>query len=187
MQGRREATAEDLARVAGKAELVNGDVVMMSPTGGLPSYASGEIFASLREYCRRSRRGVAFPDNVGFLVNLPNRRSFSPDAALYLGPRLSGEFLEGAPVFTVEVRSKGEYGVAAERRMKTKRADYFAAGTVVVWDVDVLREGLVRVYRASDPDRPVTYRRGQIAEAEPALAGWTLAVDNLFPAERDPS
>jgi hypothetical protein len=39
------------------------------------------------------------------------------------------EFLEGAPVFAVEIRSKSDYGPAAERAMQEKRADYFACGT----------------------------------------------------------
>ena len=64
--------------------------------------------------------------------------------------------------------------------MATKRTEYFAAGTQVVWDVDVLREGLIRVYRASSPDEPRVYRRGEVAEAEPALPGWTFPVDDLF-------
>jgi hypothetical protein len=38
-----------------------------------------------------------------FIVNLPNRLSVSPDAAYYIGPRTRGKFLEGAPVFAVEV------------------------------------------------------------------------------------
>ena len=38
----------------------------------------------------------------------------------------------------------------------------------------------VRVYRASDPDKPTIYRRGDIAEAEPAVPGWRMAVDELF-------
>ena len=41
--------------------------------------------------------------------------------------------------------------------MAQKRADYFAAGTQVVWDVDVLREGLIRAYRATAPDAPTVY------------------------------
>jgi hypothetical protein len=39
---------------------------------------------------------------------------------------------------------------AAERAMAEKRADYFAAGTLVVWDVDTLKDHVVRAYRASD-------------------------------------
>ena len=64
--------------------------------------------------------------------------------------------------------------------MAQKRADYFAAGTLVVCDVDVLRDKLVRVYRVSDPNSPTIYRSGEIAEAEPALPGWTLPVDEIF-------
>jgi Uma2 family endonuclease len=47
--------------------------------------------------------------------------------------------------------------------------------------VDVLREHVVRVYRASDPVAPTIYRRGEQAEAEPALPGWSKPVDDLFP------
>ncbi|TMB55237.1 MAG: hypothetical protein E6J60_07375 [Deltaproteobacteria bacterium] len=91
------------------------------------------------------------------------------------------EFIQGAPVFAVEVRSKSNYGPAAEGAMAAKRVDYFAAGTQVVWDVDLLGADVVRVHRASDPDRPRGYRRGERAEAEPALPGWSMPVDELFP------
>lgn len=64
--------------------------------------------------------------------------------------------------------------------IKCKNTDYFAAGTVVVWDVDGLPEECVRVYRASDPENPTIYRRGETAEAEPAVPGWTFVVDELF-------
>lgn len=83
MRHGREATVEDLCRAGedAKAELVNGELVIMSAGGGLHGYVAGQIFASLNAYERRTRRGVALPDNVGFIVNLPNRRSFSPDVA----------------------------------------------------------------------------------------------------------
>ncbi len=181
MRAKPEATIEDLYRVPGKAELVHGELRLMSPTGGLPGYAAFEIAVSLREYARRTRRGQAVGDNIGFLVSLPHRKSFSPDAAFYTG-KLSMKFLEGAPVFAVEVRSDGDYGPAAEREMADKRVDYFAAGTLVVWDVDLKSAEVVRVYRASHPDQPTNYRRGDAAEAEPAVPGWTMPVDDLFPA-----
>ena len=95
------------------------------------------------------------------------------------------KFGQGAPVFAVEVRSEGDYGPQAERQISAKRADYFAAGTLVVWDVDILSEDVVRAYRASDPQTPVIYRRGQLAEAEPAVPGWTMPVDDLFPEEHE--
>ena len=183
MHPRAKATIEDLYRVAedGKAELVDGKIVLMAPTGGIPSRTSGEIYVSLREYERRTRRGYAFPDNAGFVVDLPHRGSFSPDAAFHAGPLRGGRFLDGAPIFAAEVRSENDYGEKAEREMAEKRADYFAAGTMVVWDVDVLREHIVRVYRADDPDQPTVYRGGDVAEAEPTLPGWFMPVDDLLP------
>ena len=90
------------------------------------------------------------------------------------------KFLEGAPIFAVEVRSEGDYGSKAEKEMAAKRADYFAAGTLVVWYVDLLGDDTIKVYRLTDPDNPTNYRRGQIAEAEPALPGWKMPVDDLF-------
>jgi len=182
MSVKTEATVEDLYHVPenGKAELVKGELVRMSPTGDMPGLASGEIFASLREYARRTQRGRAYTDNVGLIVNLPNRRSFSPDAAFHTGKRTGMNFLEGAPVFAVEVRSEDDYGPAAEREMAQKRADYFAAGTQVVWDVDLLGEDVVKVYRATHPNHPTIYRRGELAEAEPAVPGWRMPVDDLF-------
>jgi Uma2 family endonuclease len=83
-------------------------------------------------------------------------------------------------VFAVEIRSENDYGPAAEREMAAKRADYFAAGTLVVWDVDLLGDETVRVFRSSDPENPTVYRRGVDAEAEPAVPAWTMPVDELF-------
>ena len=182
MNTKVEATIDDLYKVEGKAELVNGEIILMSPSDILPGFVAGEIFSSLREYSKRHKVGHAIGDNAAYVVNLPNRKSFSPDVAFYTG-RLTMKFAEGAPVFAVEVRSEGDYGRYAERQMTRKRADYFAAGTLVVWDVDILSEDVVRVYRATDPDTPVIYKRGQIAEAEPAVPGWRMPVEDLFPED----
>jgi Uma2 family endonuclease len=64
--------------------------------------------------------------------------------------------------------------------MQKKRADYFVSGTLVEWDVDVLRHDELRVYRLETPDTPTQYSKGEIAEAEPAVPGWTFPVDELF-------
>lgn len=181
------ASPEDLYHVDGNAELVNGEIIHMPPTGEGPAYAAGEIFASLRNHAKLAKQGRAVPDGAGFQVDLPNRESFSPDAAFVVAPRRRGRermrFFIGAPIFAAEVRSEGDYGPAAELALAEKRADYFAAGTRVVWDVNLLAEDVVRVYRATAPDEPTIYRAGQLAEAEPAVPGWTMAVDELFEPE----
>jgi Uma2 family endonuclease len=183
MSTKVEATIEDLLKVDQKAEIVNGEIILMSPTGSLPGYAGDEVFSSLREYSKSVKDGRAVGDNKAFLVNLPHRKSFSPDAAFYVGADPGMKFYQGAPIFAVEVRSEGDYGLNAERMIAAKRSDYFAAGTRVVWDVDLLSDDVVRVYRASDPQSVRVYRRGELAEAEPAVPGWTMAVDALFPKQ----
>jgi Uma2 family endonuclease len=180
MSTKTEATIEDLYKVDGKAELINGEIVHMSPTGGKPSMAARAIVLSLYEYEKRTGRGYAVTDNAAFVVNLPHRKSFSPDAAFYVGGEITMKFFERAPILAVEVRSEGDYGPKAERAMAQKRADYFAAGTLVVWDVDLLSEDVVKVYRADNPEHPTVYHRGESADAEPALPGWKMPVDELF-------
>jgi Uma2 family endonuclease len=182
MSAKTEATIEDLYHVPehGKAEIVNGEVLLMSPTGKDPSRAAFKISMRLYEYEQRTGSGIAVPDNAGFQVNLPNRKSFSPDAAFYVGNDPGMKFFEDAPVFAVEVRSENDYGPAAERMIKEKITDYFAAGTLVVWDVDLLSEDVIRSYQADHPEWPLIYRRGETANAEPALSAWTMAVDDLF-------
>ena len=179
---------EELYRVPedGKAEILDGEIVHMSPTQWGPNIASGRIFASLDAYAEREQNGYAFTDNMAFVVSIPRQRSFSPDAAYYLGEPSEepNEFIMAAPTFAVEVRSDGDYGLAAERKMARKRGEYFAAGTLVVWDVDVLREMVVRVYRASDQDKPAVYGKGDVAEAEPAVPGWRFEVERILPKVR---
>lgn len=183
MTTKTQATIEDLYHVNGKAEIVNGEIVLMAPTGYLPGYAGGEIFVSLRQHARRLKSGIATPDNVGFKVKLPNRTSFSPDAAWYTGGPTGMKFLEGAPAFAVEVRSDGDYGARAEREIADKRRDYFTAGAICVWDVDLLSSDVVKAYFAGDPDNPIVFRRGDVAHAGKAVPGWSIAVNDLFPIE----
>ena len=68
-----------------KAEVVNGEVRLMSPTGDLLNRAAGAIYISLRQYEPKVKGGRAYSDNAGFKVNLPHRESFSPAAAFHTG------------------------------------------------------------------------------------------------------
>lgn len=174
------ATIEDLYKVEGKAELVNGEIIHIPPAGDEPNVAGGRIFVRLYNYAYSTGRGRAYTDGAGFHVNLPHREALSPDTAYHIGSRTGMDFLEGAPVFAVEARSKYDYGSAAEQAMKDKRADYFAGGTLVVWDVDLLSNDVIKSYKASDPENPIIFSRGDIADAEPAVPGWRMAVDELF-------
>jgi Uma2 family endonuclease len=177
------ATLDDLYQTPGKAELIGGRIVHFMATGRKPSRVAFRIARSLDDYAEQTGRGEAYTDNMGFAIPelASGRESFSPNAAYYDGPMPANpmRFIERAPNFSAEVRSENDYGEAAEAEMADKRADYFAAGTKVVWDVDPLAE-CIHVYRATDPSQPASYRRGQVAEAEPAVPGWRVPVDWIF-------
>lgn len=180
---KKRATIDDLYRVEGKAELINGEVVELGMTGFTPAMVSGYIFRKLDDFVDSTGRGFAATDGLGFRIpeSPEGRESFAPDCSYcdWEKPRGSMKFVEGAPTLAVEVRSENDYGKTPEREMADKRAEYFEAGTKVVWDVDPVNE-VIRVYKAASPTTPEEYRAGQFAEAEPALPGWTLDVEWLF-------
>ena len=86
-------------------------------------------------------------------------------------------------IFAAEVRSEDDYGPVSvpravataspevkirsddcspsdERAIAAKRADYFAAGTLVIWDVDLLSPDVIKSYTPEDPGTPKIFRRG---------------------------
>ena len=175
------ATLDDLARVDGKAELIGGVVVPLMATGHRPGLVALRIARRLDDYSEAAG-GFAYGDNVGFAVPelSTGRESFSPDAAYYAGPAPADamRFVSGPPSFAAEVRSEGDYGPAAEAAMAGKRAEYFEAGTLVVWDADPVA-GVVRVYRPGGAP-PDVFGAGAEADAEPAVPGWRVAIDWLM-------
>ena len=135
------ATLDDLDRVREKAELIGGRIVYAMPGGEYHGTIAFEIAVRLRDYAIQQGSGRAYQDNHGFALAAPvrsGRLSFSPDAAFRVGPPAvkNKKFVAGPPTFAVEVRSDNDYGPKPERELAEKRADYFEAGTAVVWDVD---------------------------------------------------
>jgi Uma2 family endonuclease len=180
---RAAATLDNLFAIEGKAELIGGRIVPIMPTGRRPNLVAGRIYRDLAAYVDEMGRGEVYTDNMGFAVTelSSGRQSFSPDVSYYAGPFSANtmRFAEGPPTFAVEVRSESDYGPAAEAALAAKRADYFEAGTLVVWDADPLAE-CIRIYRAETPDSPEIRVRGELADAESAVPGWRISVDWIF-------
>jgi Uma2 family endonuclease len=178
------ATLDDLYAVEGKAELIAGRIVKFMPSGDAPSNAAFEIAVKLRDYAKNTGTGKAYADGVGYALGKPlanGRQSFCPDASYYTGsrPKNRMRLIDGVPLLAVEVSSEGDYGETAEERLAAKRADYFEAGTQVVWDVDPLAR-TIAVHRSTAPDQPDVFSVGQSADAEPAAPGFLVLVDEVF-------
>lgn len=177
----RQAMIADLYRIKGRAELVDGKIVIYPPKGHASSVAKGNILYSLHDHARKTGEGEAYPGSLGYVIQrLPNgRESFCADTSYYRGPVPDDpwSFIYGPPTFAVEVRGEPDYGHVADKERADKREDYFQAGTLVVWDVDPLAY-TITCYRRHQP--VVTFQRGQTADAEPAVPGWRITVDEVF-------
>jgi Uma2 family endonuclease len=178
------ATIDDLYLVKEKAELIDGVIVHLPPHGCFPAAICMEILISLREFTKHIRRRRVYGGKLAYALPRPlknGRLSFSPDVSYFTGPLPANrmKFIEGTPTFAVEVRSEGDYTPAAEREIAAKRADYFEAGTLVVWDVDPVAK-TIRSFTSSAPSHPMVFRLGDVAHAEPAVRGWTVQVAELF-------
>ncbi len=176
-----------LARAEGKAEIVNHRLVIEMMSGTAHSHAALEVVVSLRAYVRHHRLpGRAAADGLDYRVRGGAHQSFRPDASYDVGPSSGMGLPTRAPRFALEARSACDYGPAAEEMLREKREDYFDAGTLAVWDVDLLSDHVVCLYRDGDAETPAaTFRRGDLAHAEPAVPGWTMPVDDLFEPEAE--
>lgn len=179
---RMQPLVEQLMEAPGKAEIICGEIVGMSPAGIRHNRGAGAIYSSLLKYEAAIGGGYAFTDNAGFIVDLPERESFSPDVAWFAGEldERDMDFVAGPPTFAVEVRSKRDYGAPADAAIASKIAEYFAAGTLVVWDVDLKSDRVITCYRASEPATPIIFYANDIANAEPAVPGWQFPVSRLL-------
>jgi Uma2 family endonuclease len=178
----RRATYDDLLRFEGKAELIDGRIVERPMAGDRPGTVAVNIGMALIAFARAVRKGKAHVEvDYGIRKLRSGRESFRPDASYYVGspPENPDDVIPGPPTLAVEMRSKEDYGPAAECALAAKRAEYFEAGTPVVWDVNP-RQETITVYRRAEPESPKVYRRGEIAEAEPAAPGFTMPVDDAF-------
>ena len=80
--------------------------------------------------------------------------------------RASGEMMHGGIDPTLEANA-----LYVEQSRLVARLGEPSPTPLVVWDVDLVGADVVRVFRPASAE-PSIYRRGDVAEAEPAVPGW---------------
>lgn len=72
----RPATIDDLRRTKHKAEIVNGEMLVIGPSGGGAGNAAGNILFSLHQHRRQHSGGRVFGSRLAYILDLPiGRRS----------------------------------------------------------------------------------------------------------------
>ncbi len=82
----RPYTIRDLYRIRGKAELVDGRIVLILPHVGYVGYAVTEIKLNLIAYAEQKHLGYPFGSTVAFEVDLQHRKAFCPDIGFVPSP-----------------------------------------------------------------------------------------------------
>ncbi len=176
-------TAMDLWRMGEgdmRRELIDGEVVEMTPVGGIHGELTLEIGRRLAEYVRRHQLGRVVVGDVGFILRLPQdpERVRAPDVAFIAAERLpEGRlppgFIEGAPDLAVEVLSPNDNPVDVQQKVR----DYLEAGARRVWVV-APEARVVTVYR---PDGTARFlREHEVLEGEEVLPGLAIPLAELF-------
>ena len=155
-----------------------GELIIMSPTGGLTSDRNSDINFQLRLWNRQSKLGKVFDSSGGF--KLPNSANRSPDAAWVelsrwnsLTRQQQERFVPLCPDFVVELRSPSD----ALKPIQNKMQEYLANGAKLGWLIDPQRQ-VVEIYR---PNQQVEILPSpNTVSGENILPGFSLDLAEIF-------
>lgn len=149
-----------------------GDLVIMSPTGGETSNRNVEISYQLQSWSRRTQIGVAFDSSGGF--KLPNGADRSPDAAWLKREKWESltleqqrKFVPLCPDFVIELRSPSD----DLKPLREKMQEYQENGAQLGWLID-RQTRTVEIYR---PGQAV-----EVLNNPESLGGETVLPDFLL-------
>ncbi|NEP33374.1 MULTISPECIES: Uma2 family endonuclease [unclassified Moorena] len=127
----------------------NGDLIIMSPTGGSTGNRNGRLNQQLFNWSDSDGTGIAFDSSTGF--KLPNGADRSPDASWIplqswnsLTPQQQEKFLPLCPDFVIELRSPSDSLTAIRKKME----EYRDNGTRLGWLIN-RKDRQVEIYRPS--------------------------------------
>ncbi len=176
-------TAEDLWRLGEgdvRRELVDGEIVEMTPVCGLHGEVTLRVALRLVQHVERQGGGKVVVGDVGFVLGLPYdpERVRAPDVAFVSAARLpEGRlplgFLTGPPDLAVEVLSPADNPDSVHQKVR----DYLEAGSRLVWVIAPQAKSAT-VYR---PDGSARLVRGhESLEGEAVLPSLTIRLADLF-------
>ena len=175
-----KVTAEELACLDDehRYDLIEGELLKMSPAGGVHGLVGWRLTAHLSPYILNSGIGFGFNSETGFLLRRDPDTVLAPDFAFVRADRmLSLEdhqgFLPIAPDMVVEIVSPSERQTETNRKVSV----YLEAGVREVWTVHPDRKQVI-VYRQDEA--PVCFAEDQEIDGGDVLPGFVLAVTALF-------
>ncbi len=155
-----------------------GDIIIMSPTGGITGSRNSHVIVELGYWNRKKQLGNVFDSSTGF--RLPNGAVRSPDAAWVENSRWAAltqeekeKFPPLCPNFVVELMSSSD----SLQESREKMDEWMNNGCQLGWLI-FPQEEKVFVYEAGQPVREIT-GFGQKATGGSVLQDFTLDLSLL--------
>lgn len=177
-------TLDELMKLGSDAfvEVVDGEIVEMSPVGGTHHFIGGNIHDPLKASAQANDLGYVFMDGLIYLLSQKGkhlRGARVPDVSFIRKESIPKDWnvdlpFPGAPTLAVEIMSPDD---DAEEVLKKVR-EYLAAGSEQVWVV-FPKEREVHQYRQGDP-QVRTYRGDEPMDVEALFPGLTLTLAQIF-------
>jgi Uma2 family endonuclease len=178
----RSYTAEelfDLPDNGGRNELLNGELVAMSPINQRHWQVAARILYLLQRFLEDHPVGEAGMELGCILARNPDV-VLAPDVVFIRAARIATgalpeRFFEGAPDLAVEVLSPSE----SAQEIETKLEKYLDAETPLVWIVNPKTQS-VAVYQHGAPVKML--KQHDVISGEQILAGFSCKVGEFFAA-----
>jgi Uma2 family endonuclease len=167
-----------VAEVLGPCELVNGEIIPMSPGGLRHSEITSRACLLLGSHNRLQRLGRVLTGEAGFIVRREPDTVRGADVAFISYARLPKDtqvtgFLDVPAELIIEVLSDD----TSWAEMEKKIGEYHAAGVDLVWVLDP-RTLTLRTYARGAS--PALLREADVASADPHVPGFSCRVADFF-------
>jgi len=160
----------------GRCELVQGELIMMSPAGSRHGAVVARLTGRIVAFVEERRLGAVFGAETGFQIQQKPDTVRAPDVAFVQVSRIPADlpegFFPGPPDLAVEVVSPSDR--ASEVLAKVQ--DWLEAGCAVVWVVDPETR---RIFVYQGVEVSVVKESGALAGGD-LLPGFSLPVAEIF-------
>ena len=161
-----------------RAELVRGDLIVMTPAGGRHGQVAHKVGLLVGNHVLDRNLGRVFAAETGFLLRRDPDTVRAPDVAFVAADRLEAHdippgFPELAPDLVVEVVSPNDSDTA----VRTKVDDWLGAGTRLVWVIDPEARS-VTAHRPAHPAE--VFLESDTLVGAPVLSDFRVRVRDLF-------